>query len=143
VSEFDDLIAMAQEAADDTEVLIDLSEAGDREPVTPGKWAAIVKSVDRGETRGGKNPGSPKLEFKFVITQEPFNKRVLTKHAMLTGAGAGITADIIKALGFDTTADGGKVRFSPAEAVGRRCVIEVKAGEKPEWPDIAKVHPAS
>ncbi|HXJ69369.1 MAG TPA: hypothetical protein VNM39_10720 [Verrucomicrobiae bacterium] len=129
--------------ATNDEVEIDFSGAVDFAPVPAGEYDAVIKTVEpKAAGASAKNPGAPLAKFEFVVTEEgPAHNRHFFVYASLTGAGAGRTKEILRAIGVPV--EGDKIRFKLSNAVGQpvRLVI-LNLGEDAEYPnEVKKVKP--
>lgn len=118
-----DSIINQQSSASADDVVLDFTEAaeggGDFEALPEGDYVAVVEKVETGVSKAG----NAKLVWRFQVAEGPFAKRVLFKHTPTVGNGAGVTRDVIKALGI--SAEGEQVRFNPRMALGKKVVLEV------------------
>jgi hypothetical protein len=132
MSDFDDVI---KKAVSD-EVEIDFSAATDYEPLTPGDYDAVLISA----VPGTSQKGNPKLTFEFEVASDK-GKRKVFRHAPVSGAGAGLAKEVIKALGFNV--DDPKIKFRPSEAKGRKVKLTLGIQESnPQYNEITRVKAA-
>lgn len=128
------------------EIVVDFS--GDTK--TGGKiddgWyaATLLDAMPDVTGANSKNPGAPKVVFKFQITEEgPFKGRQRQKHGVLTGDGSGITAQVIEALGFDVDKQGKGAKFSRKAAKGRNVMLQIRTQKNnKDYDEIGAVKPA-
>lgn len=115
--------ALNQATAD--EVAIDFSGAVDFSPLPDGPYVAEIESVEPGVSgQNSKNPGAPKLVWKFVVIDGPHTGRVLFRHSPTTGKGAGLTKDVLRAIGVPGL-DSANIVFKMSSAVGQKVVLDV------------------
>lgn len=120
----------------DEEVLVDLSGAVEFERVPDGEYQATISDVEAGVSK----EGNPKLTWTFVITDEgPAHARQMLRHTPTTGKGAGLTKQVLKALGVDT--DAPELRVRPSSYVGKNVTLVVGEQKGTEFSEIKKVRP--
>lgn len=129
--------------ATNDEVEVDFSAAVDFEAVPAGDYVAEIIEVS--PTKAGekaKNPGAPLAKFVFKVTEDgPAKNRQFFVYANLTGAGAGRTKELLRAIG--VAVEGEKITFRLSQAVGQTVVLVVlNHGEDAEYPnEVKKVKP--
>ena len=138
-----DLNSIINNATTD-EVEVDFSGAVDFTPLAPGTYDAVIESVEPGVSGpNSKNPGSPKLIWKFVVTEEPYVGRVLFRHSPTTGKGAGLTKDVLRAIGVPGL-DQPNVKFKLSSAPGKAVSLEVTIqADNPNFNEIKGVKAAA
>lgn len=110
------------------------------DPLPAGSYNATIFSAEMQETSGaGKTPaGTPKLNIRFNVTDEPFVNRVLwgnyvippddyDKAAQLKG----MLVRFLTAVGYDEKKlTSGKFNLDLEDLAGRECVVTVKVEPK-------------
>lgn len=118
------LDAVLQGATTD-EVDVDFSGAVDFSPLRKGRYPAVIESVEPGVSGpNSKNPGAPKLVWKFVVIEGEYEGRVLFRHSPTTGKGAGLTKDVLRAIGVPGL-DNPNIKFKMSTAVGQKVYLDV------------------
>ncbi len=126
--------------ATNDEVEIDFSAAVDFAPVPAGNYVAVIKSVEPVKAgASAKTPGAPLAKFEFVVSDEgPAKGRHFFVYASLTGAGAGRTKEILRALG--VAVEGDKIKFRLSQAVGQSVLLVIAFNEGAEYEnEVSKV----
>lgn len=129
----DDIVAGA---GADEEVDLDFSEATAFEPLVKGRYAATIKDC----VPGTSGAGNPKLTWTFVVTDAPYAGRQLMRHTPTKGKGSGLSKQVIKAIGQDTSQT--SMKFRPSSAAGKEVLLDVDIQEdNPDFNEIKKVLP--
>lgn len=125
--------------ATNDEVEIDFSAAVDFEAVPAGEYVAEIISVEPTKaSEKAKVPGAPLAKFTFKVTDDgPVKNRQFFVHASLTGAGAGRTKEVLRAIGVPV--EGDKIKFRLSQAVGQVVTLVIlNRGEDAEYPNEVK-----
>lgn len=131
------------ETASSDDVVIDFSEAVDFDLLPDGDYSALIESAEQGKSK----EGNPKIVWKFVIQSGPETAgkvagRILFRHTPITGKGAGLAKQVIKAIGGNV--DGDRIQFKLSSAKGKGVVLVVgKQKDDPNFNEIKRVKPAA
>ncbi len=130
----DDIVNGADGGLD--EIVLDFSGAVDFDPIPDGTYEAKVLNVIANKSKGG----NPKLEWTFGITEAPHIGRQMKRHTPTTGKGSGLSKQVLKALGVDTSAT--NVTFKPSQAVGQAISLVVgRQKDNADYNEIKRVNP--
>lgn len=125
--------------ATNDEIEVDFSAAVNFAAVPEGDYTAVIESVESGRTKPtADNPeGNPKVVFRFKVVDEgPAKGRVFFRHAPTTGKGAGLTKEVLRAIGVPV--DGDRIRFRLSQAVGAKLTLHVTLDESKDYPNEVK-----
>lgn len=103
----------------DDDFTIEIDVASDV-TVPKGTYPAMVDNVKSSFS----NAGNPMLVWEFTLLGKDHLGKKLTMFTAQTPAAMWKLNGVLKALGFDKD-ESGKIRFKPADAKNRRCVLEV------------------
>jgi hypothetical protein len=126
------------------EITPDFSEAPENTPVPEGVYKARITDV---EQQTAKTSGAPMLNWKLQIFDsdvEGTNNRVLFHRTMVTGKGAFMLRDLLKATG--TQVEKGQ-SFNAQELLGKEVQVAVAAridnrtGEQSPFPEVKAIRP--
>lgn len=131
-------IVAGASAGDDQydEVDIDFSGAVEFDPIPADDYIAVIEEVEPGLSK----QKAPKLTWKFRITEGPHAGRKLMRHTPTTGKGSGLTKQVLKAIGQDTSDK--RVKFRPSSAVGQTVLLVVGMQEGTDFNEIKRVKAA-
>lgn len=133
MSEFNDMLSNAVS----DEVVIDFSGATDFEPLADGDYQATITTCEPTTSKAG----NACLKFVFEINSKGTTYQ-RTRTAPITGRGAGLAKEVLKAAGLNV--DSPTLKLKPSSVVGRKVTVTIAPQKNnPEYQEVRKVRPAA